>query len=118
MAYSQVMINHDFGRAWKKGSTVSCTRQFSGKNCPALQLYTVVYQNNANITNRFLAEDGPGFPAFIVDNSINVTADAVNRLLGYAEQGFPILFVGGVPEVSQYYSGHADEYVKECIQSY
>lgn len=51
-----------------------------------------------------------------MDNSTNITSDAVERLLEYADQGFPILFVGGVPESSPYYSNEADVYVKQGLE--
>lgn len=62
-----------------------------------------------------MAEDGPGFSAFIVDNSTNLTSQAVIRFIEYAEQGFPILFVGGLPENSPYYSPEDDELVKQGV---
>lgn len=62
-----------------------------------------------------LAEDGPGFSALIVDNSTNITSEAITRLLEYAQQGFAILFVGGLPETSPYYSIEADACVKEGV---
>lgn len=51
-----------------------------------------------------------------MDNSTNITSEAVARFLDYAEQGFPILFVGGVPEVTPYYSPAGDDYVKARVQ--
>lgn len=63
-----------------------------------------------------LADDGPGFSAFIIDNSTNITSDAVTQLLQYAGQGFAILFVGDLPEVSPYYSPEADWYVRQGVQ--
>lgn len=63
-----------------------------------------------------MAEDGPGFSAFIVDNSTNITSGAVTKLLEYANQGFAILFVGGLPQISPYYSTEADTYVKRGVQ--
>lgn len=50
-----------------------------------------------------------------MDNSTNITSDAVARLLEYADQGLAILFVGGLPETSPYYSIETDEYVREGI---
>ncbi len=72
--------------------------------------------DNAVITDGLLAANGPGFSAFIVDNSTNITSEAVSRFLEYAQTGFPILFVGTVPEVTPYYSPSADEYVKAGVQ--
>lgn len=63
-----------------------------------------------------MAEDGPAFSAFIIDNSTNITSEAVTKLLDYASQGFAILFVGALPEVSPYYSPEADIYVKQGVQ--
>lgn len=68
------------------------------------------------ITNGLLAEDGPAFSAFIVDNSTNLTSQAVTRFTEYAEQGFPILFVGTLPGTSPYYSYEADAYVKKGVR--
>lgn len=63
-----------------------------------------------------LAEDGPALSAFIVDNSTNITAEAVSRLLEYADQGFAVLFVGGLPQTSPYYSSAATEaYIKQGV---
>lgn len=72
-------------------------------------------QDNAVIGNGLLAEDGPGFSAFIVGNSTNLTSQAVSRFKEYAEQRFPIIFVGGLPETSPYYSSEADTYVKQGV---
>lgn len=52
-----------------------------------------------------------------MDNSTNITSKSVARLLDYAEQGFAILFVGGVPETSPYYSPEADAYVKAGVEN-
>jgi hypothetical protein len=68
------------------------------------------------IADGLLAANGPGFSAFIVDNSTNITSEAVTRFLDYTEPGFPILFVGGVPQVTPYYSPAGDEYVKAGVQ--
>ncbi|KUI55677.1 hypothetical protein VP1G_03003 [Cytospora mali] len=76
---------------------------------------SLLAKDNAVITNGRLAEDGPGFSAFIVDNSTNLTSQAVTRFTEYAAQGFPILFVGGLPELSPYYSPEADAHVKQGV---
>jgi hypothetical protein len=63
-----------------------------------------------------LAENGPGFSAFIVDNSTNITSEAVSRFTEYANAGFPIVFVGSLPETTPYYCDSCDQYVKQGIQ--
>jgi hypothetical protein len=68
------------------------------------------------ITNGLLAEDGPGFSAFIVDNSTNITSEAVDRFKEYASHGFPIIFVGGLPETTPYYCDSCDQYVRQEMQ--
>ncbi|CAL5870144.1 uncharacterized protein PFLUO_LOCUS4379 [Penicillium psychrofluorescens] len=73
-------------------------------------------KDNAVITNGLLAENGPGFSAFIIDNSTNITVEAVTRFFEWAEQDFPILFVGGVPETTPYYCDSCDEHVKTSMQ--
>lgn len=70
---------------------------------------------NAVIQDGLLASDGPGFSAFIVDNSTNITSEAVTRFLDYAQQGFPIVFVGGLPETTPYYYETSDEVIKDGI---
>jgi len=72
---------------------------------------------NAVVRDGLLAPDGPGFSAFIVDNSTNITTEVVSRLLDYAGQGFPILFVGGVPETSPYYCLSCDDYVASGVKT-
>ncbi|PTB65492.1 hypothetical protein BBK36DRAFT_1121182 [Trichoderma citrinoviride] len=72
--------------------------------------------DNAVITNGLLAESGPGFSAFIVDNSTNITSEAVAKFQEYADLGFPILFVGGVPETTPYYCDSCDQHVKQEVQ--
>ncbi|KUJ08087.1 uncharacterized protein LY89DRAFT_600512 [Mollisia scopiformis] len=73
--------------------------------------------DNAVVTNGLLADYGPGFSAFIVDNSTNITSEALGRFFEYAEEGFPILFVGGVPEETPYYCPACDQDVKAGIES-
>lgn len=68
------------------------------------------------MTNGLLAEDGPGFSAFIVDNSTNITSEAISRFTQYASGGFPIIFVGSVPETTPYYCDSCDQYVKQEMQ--
>lgn len=67
--------------------------------------------DNAVVRKGLLAPDGPGFGAFIVDNSTNITADALGRFLEYAKDDFPILFIGPVPEASPYYA-EADSHIQ------
>ncbi|ROW01296.1 hypothetical protein VMCG_05921 [Cytospora schulzeri] len=76
---------------------------------------SLLNQDNAVITNGKLAEDGPGLSAFIVDNSTNLTTQAVTRFKEYAEQGFPVLFISGLPQKSPYYSPEDDEFVKQGV---
>ncbi|KAJ9241353.1 CAZyme family GH106 [Paecilomyces variotii] len=71
--------------------------------------------DNAIITEGVLAKDGPAFSAFIIDNSTNLTSEAASRFIEYAEEGFPIIFINGVPESTPYYCPTCDEYVKETV---
>ncbi|EHK51100.1 hypothetical protein TRIATDRAFT_94297 [Trichoderma atroviride IMI 206040] len=72
--------------------------------------------DNAVVTNGLLAEDGPGFSAFIVDNSTNITSEAVDRFTEYASSGYSIIFVGSLPETTPYYCDSCDQYVKQEMQ--
>lgn len=51
-----------------------------------------------------------------MDNSTNITCEALGRFQEYAGFGFPILFVGGVPETTPYYCDLCDQRVKQGIQ--
>lgn len=70
---------------------------------------------NAVVEGGLLAGPSPGFSAFAVDNYTNITSEAVSCFLEYANDGFPLIFVGPVPEVSPYYS-ESDEFVGSGIQ--
>lgn len=72
--------------------------------------------HNAVVSDGLLAPNGPGFSAFIVDNSTNITSEAVDRFFDYAEDGFPILFVGTVPEETPYYCPACDASVKSRVE--
>lgn len=65
---------------------------------------SLLSMDNAVVRNGLLATDGPGFSAFIVDNSTNITAEALERFTEYAKDDFPILFVGSLPHASPYYA--------------
>ncbi|PSR84064.1 hypothetical protein BD289DRAFT_482970 [Coniella lustricola] len=60
--------------------------------------------DNAVITNGTLAADGPAFSALLIDNSTNITTTALTQLTRFAAQNFPILFIGGLPTTSPYFS--------------
>lgn len=62
-----------------------------------------------------MAPPSPGFSAFAVDNYTNITLEAVGRFLEYAESGFPLLFVGPIPETSPYY-GESDTVIQSGVQ--
>lgn len=51
----------------------------------------------------------------MVDNSTNITSQAVTRLIEYAKQRLPVLFVGDLPEKSPYYSPEDDALVKQGV---
>ncbi|KAI9661079.1 MAG: hypothetical protein M1821_009406 [Bathelium mastoideum] len=72
--------------------------------------------DNAVVKDGLLAPDGPGFSAFIVDNSTNITSEALSQFLDYADKGFPIIFVGGVPRESPYFCAACDEYIEDNIE--
>ncbi|KAK4550835.1 hypothetical protein LTR36_000415 [Oleoguttula mirabilis] len=76
---------------------------------------SLLLMDNAVVDDGLLASDGPGFSAFIVDNSTNITSEAVTRFLDYAGQGFPIIFVGGLPQTSPYYCESCDDVIKSGV---
>ncbi|KAF2234942.1 hypothetical protein EV356DRAFT_446019 [Viridothelium virens] len=73
-------------------------------------------RDNAVVEDDLLAPDGPGFSAFIVDNSTNITSEVLSQFLDYANKGFPIIFVGGVPHESPYFCTACDEYILDNIE--
>ncbi|KAF2101748.1 hypothetical protein NA57DRAFT_64457 [Rhizodiscina lignyota] len=72
--------------------------------------------DNAVVQNGVLAPPSPGFSAFIVDNSTNITSEALSSFVRYAKDDFPILFVGPVPEITPYYCQSCDNNVRAGIQ--
>ncbi|KAJ0417245.1 hypothetical protein BJY00DRAFT_325726 [Aspergillus carlsbadensis] len=49
------------------------------------------------VRNGVLAPDGPAWKAFIVENTQNLTLDAVEALARFARGGLPVIFSGGTP---------------------
>ncbi|KAL9090855.1 MAG: hypothetical protein Q9165_005063 [Trypethelium subeluteriae] len=77
---------------------------------------SLLTRDNAVVEDDLLAPNGPGFSAFIVDNSTNITSDALSQFLDYAKQGFPIIFVGGVPNESPYFCKACDVFILDNIE--
>jgi hypothetical protein len=73
-------------------------------------------QENAIISDGVVARNGPSFSGFIVDNSTNITTQAVTRFLEYAKEGFPILFVDAVPDSTPYYCPSCDSFVQQAVR--
>ena len=71
--------------------------------------------DNAVVEDGLVAPNGPGFSALVVDNSTNITREALDPFFDYAEKGFPIIFVGNVPHESPYYSPSCGDLVQENI---
>ena len=77
---------------------------------------SLLNRDNAVVEDGRLAPNGPGFSAFIVDNSTNITSEALSQFLDYAGNGFLIIFVGDVPRESPYFCAACDEYIQDNIE--
>lgn len=51
---------------------------------------------NAVVTDGVLAASGPAYRALVLDNQKYITPEASAKLLGYAEDGLPIVVIGGL----------------------
>ncbi|KAL0071212.1 hypothetical protein AAF712_001778 [Marasmius tenuissimus] len=51
-----------------------------------------------SVSDGQLAADGPAYKAFVLSRIQNVTVDAAQKLLEFAEDGLPIVIAGGLPD--------------------
>ena len=56
--------------------------------------------DNATVTGGVLDEEGPGYKALIFDNESSIPQETAEKLLELSKAGFPLIFVGTVPEMS------------------
>ncbi|KAJ7184171.1 hypothetical protein C8R46DRAFT_1343311 [Mycena filopes] len=50
-----------------------------------------------SVSNKRLAPNGPAYKAFVLNRASNITLDAAQRLLQYAQAGLPVVISGVVP---------------------
>ncbi|KAF9261168.1 hypothetical protein L218DRAFT_906097 [Marasmius fiardii PR-910] len=50
------------------------------------------------VSNRHLALDGPAYKAFVLNRIQNITVDAAESLIEFANDGLPIVIAGGLPK--------------------
>lgn len=58
--------------------------------------------DNAVVTDGRLDESGPAYKALVFDSETSLPGETADRLLEYAQAGFPLLFVGGMPDQDAY----------------
>ncbi|KAF9261143.1 hypothetical protein L218DRAFT_961843 [Marasmius fiardii PR-910] len=51
-----------------------------------------------SVSDRRLALDGPAYKAFVLNRIQNITADAAESLIEFANDGLPIVIAGGLPK--------------------
>ncbi|KAK7472301.1 hypothetical protein VKT23_000421 [Stygiomarasmius scandens] len=52
----------------------------------------------AQVVDGRLAADGPAYKAFVLSRIQNITVDAAESLVQFADSGLPVIFVGSVPD--------------------
>ncbi|KAJ7184135.1 hypothetical protein C8R46DRAFT_1343283 [Mycena filopes] len=50
-----------------------------------------------SVSNKRLTPNGPAYKAFVLNHASNITLDAAQRLLQYAQTGLPVVISGAVP---------------------
>jgi hypothetical protein len=72
---------------------------------------------SATIQDGALANDGPGYKAFLIDDQSAITVGAATHLAEYASAGLPIIFIGSIPSSTPGNNATGDAYVKSTVQS-
>uniref|UniRef100_A0A0W0F3T5 Secreted protein n=1 Tax=Moniliophthora roreri TaxID=221103 RepID=A0A0W0F3T5_MONRR len=69
------------------------------------------------VTNGRLAAGGPAYKAFLVNRNWNITIEAVQSLIEFADNGLPIVISGGVPIIVPNYDpdGTQSERVRKLL---
>ncbi|KAJ3800757.1 hypothetical protein GGU11DRAFT_771943 [Lentinula aff. detonsa] len=90
---------------YRKGYNIDFTSPpYAGSSLLISSGYTYEYVSPENlklpgvtVSNSRLASSGPAYKAFILGRQQNITVDAAQRLVDYAQNGLPIILVAEVP---------------------
>ncbi|KAK7472300.1 hypothetical protein VKT23_000420 [Stygiomarasmius scandens] len=90
---------------YRKGYNISDEQPFQGTSLiEAGYTYEYVSPENlkppgvSQVTEGRLAADGPAYKAFVLSRTQNITVDAAEFLVQFADSGLPVIFVGSVPD--------------------
>jgi hypothetical protein len=72
---------------------------------------------SATIQQASLANDGPAYKAFLIDDQVSITVGAATHLAEYADAGFPIIFIGSIPSSTPGNNITGDAYVNATVNS-
>ncbi|KAF5392033.1 hypothetical protein D9757_003216 [Collybiopsis confluens] len=99
---------------YRKGYDIVSTPPFPGTSVIASGFtYEYVSPENlklqgVSVSNSRLSPAGPAYKAFILDRQQNITVDAAQRLVNYAQSGLPVIIVGGAPnDIPGFETGNA-----------
>ncbi|KIK65051.1 hypothetical protein GYMLUDRAFT_56519 [Collybiopsis luxurians FD-317 M1] len=88
---------------YRKGYNIISTPPFAGTSV-INSGFTFEYVSPENlklpgvsVSDSRLATFGPAYKAFILSRQENITVDAAQRLVNYAQKGLPVIIVGSVP---------------------
>lgn len=73
---------------------------------------------NAAVSNGRLDPDGPAYKALVFDRQSAVPSETAEQLIAYAQSGFPIVFVGGLPDQDAYSQGADIASKMDTLQSF
>ncbi|KAJ3877808.1 hypothetical protein F5051DRAFT_373819 [Lentinula edodes] len=89
---------------YRKGYNIVTPPPYTGTSLLISSGYTYEYVSPENlklpgvtVSDSRLASAGPAYKAFILGRQDNITVDAAQRLVGYAQNGLPVVVVGDVP---------------------
>ncbi|KAJ3889151.1 hypothetical protein GG344DRAFT_52267 [Lentinula edodes] len=89
---------------YRKGYNIVTPPPYTGTSLLISSGYTYEYVSPENlklpgvtVSDSRLAPAGPAYKAFILGRQDNITLDAAQRLVDYAQNGLPVIIVGDIP---------------------
>ncbi|KAJ3904394.1 hypothetical protein F5879DRAFT_73881 [Lentinula edodes] len=89
---------------YRKGYNIVTPPPYTGTSLLISSGYTYEYVSPENlklpgvtVSDSRLAPAGPAYKAFILGRQDNITVDAAQRLVDYAQNGLPVIIVGDIP---------------------
>lgn len=110
---------------YRKGYNIVTPPPYTGTSLLISSGYTYEYVSPENlklpgvtVSDSRLAPAGPAYKAFILGRQDNITVDAAQRLVDYAQNGLPVIVVGDVPsDIPGFETGNASMVQVQSLMS-